>query len=97
MAESWWVVDVENYPDCNILGRHSTEASAKKTKSMLRVPRGEIDTLIIVPANGMFEAIEKVPQFSRLGDNWFRDKTKEFYDISDVIRMPDYALYQPRF
>lgn len=89
-ARYWWIVDLEDYPASEVKGRYSSEQEANSAIDFLR---SQCESLVVVPARNMFEAIEKAPEYCKKGREWLEDKANSFMDISCISNLDPKLIY----
>jgi len=89
-ARYWWIVDLEDYPASEVKGRYSSEQEAN---SAINIIRNQCESLVVVPARNMFEAIEKAPEYCKKGKEWLEDKANNFMDISSISSLDPKLIY----
>jgi hypothetical protein len=86
---SYWLIDVSDYPDNREIGKFDSREKADKVRSS----RKDADILVVVPANDLFDALDKVEKYSTLGHNYFEKKMKQSFDFSDILVMDKRLIY----
>jgi hypothetical protein len=86
----WWIVDLEDYPASEVKGRYSSE---KEANDMVKILENQYDSLVVVPARNMFEAIEKSPDYCKKGRDWLEGKASSFSDIDSILKLDSKLVY----
>lgn len=86
----WWIVDIEDYPDSDVKGRYPNEQEANR---MVEVLKSQYDSLVVVPARNMFEAIEKAPDYCNKGRDWIENKKASFFSVDDILKLDPKLIY----
>jgi hypothetical protein len=86
---SYWLIDISDYPDSREIGTFDGREKAEKN----RLDRKDANMLVVVPANDLFDALDKVEKYSTLGNNYFEKKMKQSFDFSDILAMDKRLIY----
>jgi len=86
---SYWLIDVSDYPDNREIGIFDSIEKAERK----RLDMKDANMLVVVPANDLFDALDKVEKYSILGHNYFEKKMKQSFDFSDILAMDKRLIY----
>lgn len=96
--KNWWfIVDITDYPDVEIVGRRILKDSAEKDKKIISRDRAISENmLVLVEADDMYKAMEDAPRYSKMPKEWFDNRiaSSDFSNIEKEIEViPDDILY----
>lgn len=96
--KNWWfIVDITDYPESEIVGRRVLKESAEKDKKFISRDRDISESmLVLVEAGNMYKAMEDAPKSSKMPREWFESKlsSSDYSNVEkEIENLPDYILY----